>query len=389
LHPFFPSNFPAYPAPWDWSVQWIAMLYDDFVWHNDLEFLAQHWSTVTRFWERLLEDVDDDGIWRSSVVLGDVRNSAPLPEGASSGLVTPRIIERLRWSSTMAEALRDAQHAESWRNTAKRLSDAFCRFHVVRAHASVGAIVADFYDPTTDEHHGYGQVGQLAALLSGVISDQEARDLIDYAFPAPEASPPSEITRWNNPTAVYGVLTALSRHGYQRRALAHLLERYAPYLPKHPRNPVPLSLQGPNGGPLPEYWMSRADFGLTPGEPNPAQPIDATGSHGWGAVPLLWLHESILGVTFAGAGAITIAPDAAGLPFVQGTTVTPSGTVSVDFDPNAPRLSVEIPAGCTATIVLPPEFDGLSVRDVDRPGDILSDHDSIVLSDAGRYTFAT
>src|SRR6185312_5264340 len=76
LHPFFPSNFLAYPAPWDWSVQWNAMLYDDFVWHHDLNFVARHWSTVERLWTRLLEDVGDDGIWRSSSVLGDIRNSA-------------------------------------------------------------------------------------------------------------------------------------------------------------------------------------------------------------------------------------------------------------------------------------------------------------------------
>ncbi|MFF1572536.1 hypothetical protein ACFVWR_07285 [Leifsonia sp. NPDC058292] len=143
LHPFFPSNFPAYPAPWDWSVQWVAMLYDDFVWHSDLDFLASHWPTVLRFWDRLLQDVGDDGVWRSASVLGDVRNSVLPQEGTSSGLVTPWIIERLRWSADMADALRDARHASMWRAAAERMAESFRQLHVVRARDEVSAIVAD------------------------------------------------------------------------------------------------------------------------------------------------------------------------------------------------------------------------------------------------------
>jgi hypothetical protein len=92
------------------------------------------------------------------------------------------------------------------------------------------------------------------------------------------------------------------------------------------QSPAPVAT-GPYGGPLPEYWISRADRELVPGEANTAQPINATGSHGWGAVPLLWLHESLLGVTFSGrrSTAVFITPVSAGLPYVQGTTVTPGG----------------------------------------------------------------
>lgn len=289
----------------------------------------------------------------------------------------------------MAEAVQDAANAELWTATARRMDDGFRRFHVVRSRGDVSAIVADVYDPSSDEHYGYGQAGQVAPLLDGTIADDEARELIDFAFPGPVASPPSGIARWNNPSAVYRVLSALSAHGYERRALAHLLERYAPYLPGHPCNPVPLSLQGPYGGPLPEYWVSRVDRELAPGEVNTAQPVDATGSHGWGAVPLLWLHESLLGVTFTGRGsnAISITPMSAGLPYVHGTTVTPMGSVTVYFDPSTPTLSVEIPPHCVATLVFPQEFHGLMVRDVAQPDPAISGGGSTVLSGAGRYTF--
>jgi hypothetical protein len=390
LHPFFPSNFPAYPAPWDWTVQWLAMLYDDFVWNNDLEFLRRHWSSVLRLWDRLLDDVGDDGIWTSSAVLGDVRNSELPPAGASSGLITPWIIERLRWSAVMAEALQDDAHAEFWESSAARMAESFDQFHVVRSRGDVGAIVADTYDPQTAVHHGYGQAGQVSALLDGSIDGQAAKELIDFAFPGPVGSPPPGIARWNNPTTMYRALSALSAHGFEGRAISHLLERYAPYLPGHPRNPVALALQGPYGGPLPDYWVSRADLGLASGEINETQPVDPTGSHGWGAVPLLWLHESLLGVTFEGRGsrAITIRPVSAGLPFVQGTTVTPSGAVSVYFDPSSPRISVDIPVDCVATLIFPAEFDGLMVRDVDRQDASFSGSETAVLTEAGRHTFA-
>jgi hypothetical protein len=390
LHPFFPSNFPAYPAPWDWTVQWLAMLYDDFVWNSDLEFLARHWPSVLRLWDRLLDNVGDDGIWRTSAVLGDVRNSERPPAGASSGLITPWIIERLRWSAVMARAIQDDVHADLWESVAARMAESFQRFHLVRSREDIGAIVADTYNPLTSEHHGYGQAGQVAAILEGLIDGQAAIDLINFAFPGPVGSPPPGIARWNNPTTMYRALSALSAHGFERRALSHLLERYAPYLPGHPRNPVALPLQGPYGGPLPEYWVSRADLGLASGEINETQPVDPTGSHGWGAVPLLWLHESLLGVTFDGRGssAITIRPVSAGLPFVQGTTVTPRGAVSVYFDPSSPRISVDIPGDCVATLIFPAEFHGLLVRDVDRPDSSFSGSDNAVLSEAGRYTFA-
>ena len=51
---------------------------------------------------------------------------------------------------------------------------------------------------------------------------------------------------------------------------------------------------GPWGGPLPEYWISRVDRGLKPGQVDTAQPVDGSGSHGWCGVALLWLQNSVL-----------------------------------------------------------------------------------------------
>ena len=53
---------------------------------------------------------------------------------------------------------------------------------------------------------------------------------------------------------------------------------------------------------MPEYWISRVDRGLKPGQVDTAQPVDGSGSHGWCGVALLWLHDSVLGVNVASPG---------------------------------------------------------------------------------------
>jgi hypothetical protein len=101
--------------------------------------------------------------------------------------------------------------------------------------------------------------------------------------------------------------------------------------------------------------VSREDLGLKEGEVDPAQPGDETGSHGWGAVPLLWLHDSLLGVRIleAGGAKIRIAPQTGGLPFVAGHTMTPKGLVYVHWDPRMWRLETILPGGVEAEIVVP------------------------------------
>ncbi len=360
LHPFFPSNYPAYPSWWDWSVQWIAMLYDEYWWHDDRDLVREYWPQVCAYWDALLADVAPDGIWTAAHVLGDVRNSLPPADGESSGLITPWIIERLRWSAVMARAIDDTARAEQFDGTAELMRGAFIRQHLYDGGEGTAQLVADVYNPATGIRRGLSQSGQVAPLLDGLVSAESARQLIEYAFPAPDGSPPAPMLRWNNPSTSYRVLTAMTMHGFGERAVAHLLERYGPYLPGNPRNPTPERLQGPFGGPLPEYWISREDLGLAEGELNPTQPNDVTGSHGWGAVPLIWLHESLLGVTVAAPGGthLEIHPVSAGLNRVAGTTNTPKGVVTIDFDPVKISLLVELPADCAASIELPAEFSG-------------------------------
>ncbi|MGQ9648662.1 MAG: alpha-L-rhamnosidase-related protein [Phycisphaerae bacterium] len=390
FHPFAPSNYPAYPATYDWGVEWTATLYDDYMWTGQTDLVREYWDTLRRFWDNCLQHVGEDGLWRTQRVLADIRNSLrPENDRQSSGIVTPWIIERLGWSIEMSEAIGEAEQATKWRQMRDKMILAFGRYHIVPPQDDIPAHVGDRADPADPNlERGYCQAGQTIAVIAGLLDHSEAIADLNYTFQDPEGSPGRGVKRWNNPTYGYRSLRALSDVGFTRRAVNHLMERYAPYLPGHPRNRVPLALQGPYGGPLPEYWINREDLGLKDGEKNPAQPDDETGSHGWGALPLLWMHESLLGVRIISPGGnkIRIAPDDGGLPFVAGHTCTPKGIVYVYWDPQQWRMEVSIPADVEADLVLPKQYRGKRIE-VGKSGGPVEPvaEERFRLSIAGRY----
>ncbi|HWQ52810.1 MAG TPA: hypothetical protein VN442_03940, partial [Bryobacteraceae bacterium] len=350
FHCFPPSNYPLPSCNYDWAVQWVAMLYDDYMWTGRTDLLTRYWDHLERFWTNALANLDQEGIWRSHRVFGDIRVGQHAKPKQSSGIVTPFLIDRLRWSARMAEAIGRREQGAEWRRTAEKMSAAFLRHHVVPASGALPAHVADVFDqPAAAGPRGFSQAAQAMAAISGFPLPAA----LDYAFPAPDGTPPEGVARWNNPTFFYRSLFALSENGMETRAVAHLLERCAPYLPGNPRNRVPLELQGPYGGPLPEYWISREDLKLKDGEVNHAQPVDDTGSHGWQAVPLLWLHDSLLGVRIAepGGAKLRVQPRLAGLPYVSGHTITPKGRVWLYWD--GKDFELELPDGVTAEVLLP------------------------------------
>ncbi len=365
LHPFAPSNYPAYPAGYDWSVQWVAALYDQYMWTGDSKWIERYWPQLQKYWQAVLKLVDEEGLWRTNHIFADIRVGVKLSKPhQSSGIVTPWIIERLRWSADMANAIGQEEQAKIWTVMAERMTEAYRKYHIVPANGEIPAHVADLYDSQKPEApRGYSQAGQTVAIYTNLLTREEALATLNYAFPEPDGSPPAAVTRWNNPTYFYRALKALSHVGLTDRAVRHMLERYASYLPGHPRNSTPLRLQGPYGGPLPEYWISRKDLHLEPGQVNTAQPRDETGSHGWQSVPLLWLHDTLLGVqiTKPGGGRLRIAPHTGGLPYVQGYTNTPKGIVWISWDPQQWRLEVQNPDDVLAEVTLPEKCKGKRV----------------------------
>ena len=355
FHPFPPSNYPIVSNA-DWAAEWVGALYDDYMWTGETARIAAYWPQVEAFWGQVLKAVAPNGLWVEDKVFADIRIGVHAKEGQSSGIVTAQMIDRLGLSIAMAKAAGHAERAAEWQAIHDRMVKAFVRDHLVKAAAGVPLHVDDVAAPgDAKATRGYSQAAQAMTIAAGLLPRAEARSDLEYAFAGPDGSPPKGVDRWNNPTYLYRALDAMSSVGLTERAVQHLFERFAPYLPGDVRNLAPPILQGPFGGPLPEYWVTREDLGTAPGTETPTQPIDATGSHGWAAVGLVWLHESLLGVTIAKAGGseLAIRPDAGGLAQVDGTTMTPKGPVAVTWNAAAAKLEVSLPAGVTARVVLP------------------------------------
>jgi len=364
LHPFPPSNYHA-TATADWAAEWVGALYDDYLWTGKTVRLRQYWPQVVAWWNTVLSNVDAQGLWRDSRVFADIRVGTHPASGQSSGIASAQIIQRLSLSIAMAKAIGEDSQAAEWQKSYEAMRSAFRKDHIITGTDDVPLHVDDVADPASATvRRGYSQAAQAMAVESGLLNQTEAAESLNHAFPAPDGSPSAGVDRWNNPTYLYRSLDALTIAGFSNRAVQHLLERFAPYLPGDPHNPNPLVLQGRWGGPLPEYWISRKDLKLPDDTINPAQPIDPSGSHGWNSVALVWLHGSLLGVTIASPGGarIRIHPDAAGLRYVEGTTVTPKGDVFVSWKPSLPLLSVRIPAGTEAEMMLPEKLANLADR---------------------------
>lgn len=386
FHPFYPSNYPFEVGPVDWSVQWICMIYDEYMWSGDTEIISIHLEKMKRFWRWVADRTSEDGLFFCGLLLADIRNDAECSETQSSGLVSASLLERLAFSIEMAEAVQQTEWQKELGALYEKMLEAFRTHHLVPARDGVPLHVAT---RSPAEDRGFHQAAQTTAVFAGLLTAEESAGIIDYAFPDPDGSPPPGVRRWNNPTFAYRALRALSHVGRTKRAVRHLLERYAPYLPGHPRNPVPPVLQGALGGPLPEYWISREDADCAAGEINPHHPEDETGSHGWGAVVLQWLHETLLGVriTEPGGARIRIAPESGGLPYVSGHTMTPKGDVYVYWDPQQWRLRLTVPAHVDTELIPPAICRGRRVKTLRKDGAVRAQGETFTLSGAGTYEF--
>jgi hypothetical protein len=361
LHPFPPSNYPI-AANADWAAEWVGALYDDYLWTGDTSRIHKYWPQVTKWWAEVLAKVDADGLWRDDRVFADIRIGVHPSANQSSGIASAQMIQRLSLSIEMANAIGDSEQAAAWTRIHDRMLIAFRRDHLVPAANGIPLHVDDVADPANSSvKRGFSQAAQAMAIEGGLLTPEEASENLDYSFTAPNGSPTRGVDRWNNPTYLYRSLNALTICGDSSRALQHLLERFGPYLPGDTRNPSPAILQGPWGGPLPEYWISREDLGITGSALNPAQPTDPTGSHGWNSVALVWLHDSLLGVRILqpGGSLLQIKPVAAGLSYVEGTTMSPKGAVFVSWKPALSKLEIHLPPEVRAVVVLPPELERL------------------------------
>jgi hypothetical protein len=357
FHPFPPSNYPIVSNA-DWAAEWVGALYDDYMWTGETKRIKMYWPQVAAYWKRVFASLQPDGLWVQKAVFADIRVGVHPAEHQSSGIVSAQLIDRLALSIMMAKAINQSE-AVDWQKTHDLMLTAFRKHHLVPSSRGIPLHVDDVYDPLRESSpRGYSQAAQAMSIDAGLLSPEEAKADLEHAFTSPSGSPPTGVDRWNNPTYLYRALTALSDFGLAERGTQHLIERFQPYLPADPHNRTPTILQGVDGGPLPEYWISHDDLNLPPGVPASTQPIDPTGSHGWNSVGLVWLHKSLLGVTIKSPGGeqIKVQPNSGGMAQIDGTTVTPHGPVSVSWTPGMLSLEIRLPRHVVADVVLPAQL---------------------------------
>ncbi|MEW6239164.1 MAG: hypothetical protein AB1656_27595 [Candidatus Omnitrophota bacterium] len=359
---FAPQSFVKLTG-WDWGMQWIAMLHDDWKWNgaeNPSSLSRRLFPSLANYVNLLLQNVDEAGLFRSSNVFADIRVGVHAREDRDvSVIVHCWLMERLAMAADIARSLKEEKLAGEWLAAREKMLRAFHKFLVLTDGGITYA--ADVYYDQEKRAAGKSQAAQISAILAGAFSPQENHEILDAFFPAPNGQAPQGIAPWNNPTYLYRALKVLSNNGLGGRALAHLLWRMSYYLPYSPNNPASLNLQGPLGGPLPEYFVSHQEMELPTGEKSSGQPGDPTGSHGWSSVALQWLHDSLLGVTWSHdkkgvpGALINLAPMSFGLPYVSGHVMTPQGESYVQWEPSRRRLEFDLPQNVMAYIQLPEE----------------------------------
>ncbi len=396
---FAPQSFVKITG-WDWGMQWITMLYDEWKWrgidakNNQPKPSLYHFAdTLVEYTNLLLECVDEEGLFRTNNVFADIRvgSHSKRPEDVSV-IVHCWLIERLRQAIVLAQEFGLEDQAKKWERTRQRMIDAFHQRLVIREKGNV-SYAADVLDSEENRLLGKSQAAQISVIEAGLFTKEESKKILEVFFPPPYGKATEGIEPWNNPTYLYRALNVLTNNGLGERALAHLLRRCDPYLPFSSTNQVPYTLQGPLGGPLPEYFITHQEMELPKGTACSGQPGDPTGSHGWAAVALLWMHDAILGVTWdhdengEPGGKVTIAPNTFGLPFVCGHVMTPKGEVFVNWEPGRHRLEVEIPRGVTASIKLP-FGDGWSLLDTPHEAKVQQEgKQEFAVRGCGEYVF--
>lgn len=311
----------------DWCLVWIGILYDDWQWTGETTRLRTYFPTLVRFLDLVHTQTNADGLLMDHTSIGDIKTAlrANFDWGEMESTPNAWYHGFLMNAVEIANATGKKREAAVWKKRSETLRRGFYRF---LAKGKPGLRVADVWNPQQGPI-GFGQGSTLSAVFYGIVPEKQKKQLLLAAFDQRDGSPPKPFGRWNNPTYMYRALRALSDQGLGEIAARHFLERYRPYLPD---------------GPLPEYFL-----------PLKQQPTDATGSHGWAAVPLLWLHDTVLGVRLGQPGGDTLKwePKYVGWPKVAGSTMTPRGLCHVDIDWKKRRFDIHPPDGVKVIKNLP------------------------------------
>lgn len=379
---------------WDWGMQWITMLHDHLKWKNvkgdkDTKETADYFGdALVTYVGLLLDQVDERGLFQSRDVFADIRVGPQVKTDKDvSVIVHSWLIERLAQAIEIAEYFEiqgaDVNH---WKQSRELMINAFHEYLVVNDGGFTYA--GDVYYNDSGELKGKSQAAQISAIEAELFDKDHAKQLLEHFFAGENGEAPNDVTPWNNPTYLYRALKRLSDHGLEDKALNHFKWRMSPYLPGSLDNLTSTKLQGPYGGPLPEYFVRHEDIGLELSELNTAQPADPTGSHGWAAVGMVWLHDSMLGVTWGNNGfddkVIIIEPKLNGYNAISGDVFTPWGKVTISQTET--ELKINLPGSVQAHVKTP--IAGTCTHSPQDYTNCEQNDGYYLLNGKGRYTIA-
>ncbi|MEO5772814.1 MAG: alpha-L-rhamnosidase C-terminal domain-containing protein [Sphingomicrobium sp.] len=303
----YPSALPQYIPPF--SLWWIAMIHDQWMWSGDAEFVGRFMPGVRGvigWYERELDQTGQLGPmpWWNFVDWTFERGVPPGAENGHSTTISLQLAYVLKMAADLEQAQGNAVEARRDLALAERINAA------VRAQ-SWDARRGLFAD--TPEKQKFSQQTNALAILSGAALDRRAvaeRMLADKS-----------ITQASYYFRFY-VDEALREAGFADLYLAQL-----------------------------EPWREMLRLGLTTTleEPEPSR----SDSHAWSAHPNYHLLATVLGIRPAEPGfrTVAIAPALGELKRASGKMPTPRGEIEVEFQRRGPT-------GLTGAIILPTGTNG-------------------------------
>lgn len=181
-----------------------------------------------------------------------------------------------------------------------------------------------------------------AAIVSGVAAPEQYPVIWEKVLKSVRQDQPD--SQAVSPYYNYYVVTAMAKAGHPVEALNWMREYWGGMLKqgatsfwenydlRWPKNKAHFSLQadGTSG-----FFVSMA--------------------HGWSAGPTVWLMEHVLGINTLDAGYrhVTIRPDLMDLAWAKGTVPTPQGPIRIAIEKAPGRITLEIPSGVSASVLVP------------------------------------
>jgi len=316
----YPSLYPqVIPG---FSIYWIMMIHDHYRYFADSSLVRRYLPTVDAvlgWFEQQLESSSlvgksPVGYWSFVDWVEEWRDSAGVPTANEQGPLTissMQYVAALAIAAELNEVVGRTATAAEYRARAEEVREAV-RLHCWSEQRQL------FRDGPTAEL--YSQHVQIWAVLSGVVTDEDARGLMEKMLQ--DASLPQV-----SYAMAFFLFRALSETGMYERSF-----------------------------PLWDIWRELAACNLTTWVEDPVS--QRSDCHGWGAAPLYEFPAEILGVSPAepGFARIQIAPNPGDLSWAEGTVAIPQGHVHVRWELQEEgefSLSVMAPAGIPVNIAFP------------------------------------